>query len=40
MQTVHNMPSAQRINKIRIKWTNDNFLSEYEGVKILIEDIE
>jgi len=39
LSTTHNMPSLSKVNKMRIKWTNTGFLSEYESVQILIEDI-
>lgn len=40
METTHNMPSLAQINKVRIRWTNNGFLDEYESAQILIEDIE
>ncbi len=38
--TTHNMGSPSKLNKMRIRWTSTNFLSLYESVRILIEDIE
>jgi hypothetical protein len=40
LTTTHNMGSPSKLNKMRIRWTSTNFLSLYESVRILIEDIE